>query len=67
LENRLRNIIDRLTLNVYDYTCLGIFGRHILIFSFQMTSMILEGENLLNKLELDFFLKGNTSLEVVQR
>ena len=25
LEARLRNIIDKLTLNVYDYTCLGIF------------------------------------------
>ncbi len=25
LENRLRNIIDKLTLNVYEYTCYGIF------------------------------------------
>ena len=63
LENRLRNIIDRLTLSVYDYTCLGIFGRHILIFSLQMTLMIKEERNLLNKEELNFFLKGNTSLE----
>lgn len=25
LETRLRAIIDKLTLNVYEYTCLGIF------------------------------------------
>ena len=29
--------------------------------------MIQDGEQLLNRVELDFFLKGNTSLEVVQR
>jgi len=34
LENRLRNIIDKLTLNVYDYTCLGVFEVHKLMFSF---------------------------------
>lgn len=67
LENRLRNIMDRLTLNVYDYTCLGIFGKHILIFSLQMTLMIKEERNLLNREELNFFLKGNTSLEIVTR
>lgn len=59
--------MDRLTLNVYDYTCLGIFGRHILIFALQMTLMIKEERNLLNHEELNFFLKGNTSLEQVQR
>jgi dynein heavy chain len=29
--------------------------------------MIMDGENELNKIELDFFLKGNTSLEPVAR
>ena len=57
LENRLRNIIDKLTHNVYDYTCLGIFEVHKLTFSFQMTIMIMDGEGLLNRNELDFFLK----------
>lgn len=32
-----------------------------------MTVMIMDGENELNKLELDFFLKGNTSLEQMAR
>ena len=67
LENRLRYIIDKLTVNVYDYTCLGIFEIHKLMFAFQMTIMILDDENNLNKTELDFFLKGNTSLEVISR
>jgi dynein heavy chain len=63
LENRLRNIIDKMTLNVYDYTCLGIFEVHKLMFAFHMTIMIQDGEKLINHMELDFFLKGNTSLE----
>lgn len=67
LENRLRNIIDKLTLNVYEYTCYGIFEQHKLMFALQMTFMIKDGEKDLNNKELDFFLKGNTSLEQVQK
>jgi hypothetical protein len=32
-----------------------------------MTTMIMDGEGELNKTELDFFLKGNTSLEAGAR
>jgi len=32
-----------------------------------MTIMLIDGEGLLNKVELDFFLKGNTALEAVAR
>lgn len=32
-----------------------------------MTTMIMDGDNELNKIELDFFLKGNTSLEQITR
>mmetsp|Transcript_39360 Transcript_39360/g.37803 ORF Transcript_39360/g.37803 Transcript_39360/m.37803 type:complete len:457 (+) Transcript_39360:6904-8274(+) len=32
-----------------------------------MTTMIMDGEDELNKVELDFFLKGNTSLEAINR
>lgn len=67
LENRLRYIIDRLTINVYDYTCLGIFEVHKLMFAFQMTIMILDGDKNLNTAELDFFFKGNTSLEAISK
>lgn len=62
---RLRNIIIRLTRMVYDYVCTGIFERHKLMFSFQMTTMIMEGEEegKLDRDEVDFFLKGNLALE----
>ncbi len=44
LEGRLRTVIEALTYDVYSYTCLGLFERHKLMFSFQMAIKILEGE-----------------------
>nr|Q9SMH3.1 RecName: Full=Dynein-1-alpha heavy chain, flagellar inner arm I1 complex; AltName: Full=1-alpha DHC; AltName: Full=Dynein-1, subspecies f [Chlamydomonas reinhardtii]CAB56598.1 1-alpha dynein heavy chain [Chlamydomonas reinhardtii] len=67
IEGRLRNIIDTLTYDVYAYTCLGLFERHKLMFSFQMTCKILEGDTPLDPQLLDFFLKGNLSLEKAAR
>lgn len=64
-QHRINNIIDKLTHNMFNYVMLGIFEEHKLMFSFQMTIMILEKENKLNKAELDFFLKGNTSLKEI--
>ena len=66
LQNRLKNIKDKLTMLVYDFTCMGIFERHKLMYSFQMITMIMDGASELNKIELDFFLKGNTSLDAVE-
>jgi len=37
------------------------------MFSFQMTIMIKDEEKELNQKELDFFLKGNTSLDQISR
>ena len=67
LQNRLRNIKEKLTQLVYEFTCMGIFEKHKLMFSFQMTTMIMDGDGELNKTELDFFLKGNTSLDAVTK
>ena len=63
LDVRLENIINASTADVYDYVCMGIFERHKLMFSFQLTCMIMEGEGELNRSELTYFLKGNTALE----
>ena len=41
LEGRLRNIVDAATYDVYNYTCLGLFERHKLMFSFQARSRCL--------------------------
>ena len=61
LEARLRNMIDMIMRQIYDYTCTGIFEKHKLMFSFQMTCMIMNGNGELEKDILDFFLKGDTS------
>jgi dynein heavy chain, axonemal len=64
LENRLRNMMETIMRHIYDYTCIGIFERHKLMFSFQMTCMIMANEpGALDKPVLDFFLKGDTSLD----
>ena len=67
LDVRLRNIVDSLTYDVYSYTCLGLFERHKLTFSFQMAIRLQEGEGQMVPHFLDFFLKGNLSLEKSER
>ena len=42
---------------------MGVFEKHKLLFSFQMTSMILDGDHDLDKKEFDFYMKGNPSLD----
>ncbi|CAH0724307.1 unnamed protein product, partial [Brenthis ino] len=63
LAKRLKNIIDMLTKNVYDYGCTGIFERHKLLFSFQMDIKLEQSEGNVTQMQLDFFIKGNVSLE----
>ncbi|XP_073737373.1 dynein axonemal heavy chain 10 [Callorhinus ursinus] len=67
LMKRLRNIMDTLTFNIYNYGCTGLFERHKLLFSFNMTIKIEQAEGRVPQEELDFFLKGNISLEKSQR
>ncbi|XP_071826175.1 dynein axonemal heavy chain 10-like isoform X2 [Apostichopus japonicus] len=64
---RLRNIMDTLTHNVYNYACTGLFEKHKLLFSFQMTIKLEQSEGNLPQDELDFFIKGNLSLEKNRR
>lgn len=67
LSRRLNNIIVTLTKNVYDYGCTGIFEKHKLLFSFQMAMKLQKGEGSVSQAELDFFIKGNVSLEAPAR
>jgi dynein heavy chain len=41
MDARVMNVSEHLTQSVYNYTCTGLFEKHKLLFSFQMTSMIL--------------------------
>ncbi|XP_025020180.1 dynein heavy chain 10, axonemal, partial [Python bivittatus] len=63
LAKRLRNIMDTLTFNIYNYGCTGLFEKHKLLFSFNMTIKIEQADHRVPQEELDFFLKGNISLE----
>ncbi|KAM9056172.1 dynein axonemal heavy chain 10 isoform 4-T4 [Megaptera novaeangliae] len=67
LMKRLRNIMDTLTFNIYNYGCTGLFERHKLLFSFNMTIKIEQADGRVPQEELDFFLKGNISLEKSKR
>lgn len=48
LNNRLKNIKEKLTQLIYEFVCMGIFETHKLMYSFQMVTMIMDGDNLLN-------------------
>ncbi|XP_077377243.1 dynein axonemal heavy chain 10-like [Festucalex cinctus] len=67
LPTRLDNIISTLTYNVYNYGCTGLFEKHKLLFSFNMAIKIEQAEGRVPQEELEFFIKGNLSLEKTSR
>uniref|UniRef100_A0A8C6UNI0 Dynein heavy chain ATP-binding dynein motor region domain-containing protein n=1 Tax=Neogobius melanostomus TaxID=47308 RepID=A0A8C6UNI0_9GOBI len=58
LAKRLKNIMNALTYNVYNYGCTGLFEKDKLLFSFNMTIKIEQPEGRVPQEELDFFIKG---------
>ncbi|XP_022608125.1 dynein heavy chain 10, axonemal [Seriola dumerili] len=67
LPQRLKNIMSTLTNSVYNYGCTGLFERHKLLFSFNMAIKIEQAEGRAPQEELEFFIKGNLSLEKSKR
>ncbi|XP_072207474.1 dynein axonemal heavy chain 10 [Excalfactoria chinensis] len=67
LPKRLKTIMDTVTFNTYNYGCTGLFEKHKLLFSFNMTVKIEQTDDRVPREELDFFLKGNISLEKSER
>ncbi|XP_061673976.1 dynein axonemal heavy chain 10-like [Syngnathoides biaculeatus] len=67
LPKRLTNIMNSLTYNVYNYGCTGLFEKHKLLYSFNMTIKIEQAEDRVPQEELEFFIKGNLSLEKSSR
>ncbi len=57
VQKRLKNIMDTLTHNVYNYGCTGIFEKHKLLFSFEITIKLEMDQGQLKQDELDFFIK----------
>merc|ERR1719253_441238 len=66
VDNRLKNLREKMTQIMYEYTCMGIFECHKLLFSMQMCTMIMTGDHELIPHEFDFYMKGNSSLEKVK-
>jgi dynein heavy chain len=64
LAKRLSKIIDTLKYAVYTYGCTGLFEKHKLMFSFQISIKLLEADGLIDAVEFNFFLKGDISLEL---
>jgi len=58
VQKRLRNIMDTLMHNVYNYGCTGIFEKHKLLFSFQITLKLEMDLGHIRQDELDFFIKA---------
>lgn len=63
LAERLKNILEGLTWDIFSYVCLGLFEQHKLMFAFQITCKIMQQEGLLDAAEIDFFIKGKLSLD----
>lgn len=64
LEKRLTNIMHTLTMNVYNYGCTGIFEKHKLLFSFQITVKLEQDRKNVTQEELDFFIKVSFSSDL---
>ena len=62
-QNRILNMKKEIQKAVYNYTTMGIFECHKLMFSFHMMTMMMAEDDELNRPEFDFFLKGNISIE----
>ena len=62
LKLRIQNLIDSSTKRIFDFTCIGIFNKDIMTYSFNLACMILDTSNELDKNSLSFFIKGDTSL-----
>ncbi|XP_062567134.1 dynein beta chain, ciliary-like [Saccostrea cucullata] len=57
VKQRVVNLIDCITYSVFTYTARGLFERDKIIFTSQMTFLILMAANDINPVELDFLLR----------
>jgi dynein heavy chain len=63
LDKRLQSIINTLTYQIYCYGTTGMFEKHKLLYSFLITIQIELDKQIINYNQIDFFLKGNLSLD----
>ncbi|CAD2214810.1 hypothetical protein AGDE_00451 [Angomonas deanei] len=58
IQDRLNNIINAVTYNLYCYVCTGIFEKDKLMLSMQIAIRLLGQEGRLQSSEIEFFLRG---------
>ena len=63
VSERVQQINRYHTLSVYNWTCVGLFERHKLLFSLQLCFNILKQEKDLPQREFDFFCRGGVVLD----
>ena len=66
LDDRLRNLNDCFTYILYRNVCRSLFEKDKLLFSFLLTTKILQGQKVLDAAELRFFLQGSTSMDLAE-
>jgi dynein heavy chain, axonemal len=64
IKQRVLNLIDSITYNVFIYTTRGLFEKHKLIFTAQMTFLILAVAKEIETTELDFLLRFPVTVNV---
>ena len=63
LSRRLSKIADTLKMFVYNFVSVGLFERHKIMFSLQVTLQLLRGDSRINQKEIDLLLKGNVAID----
>ena len=63
VTERCKQINTYHTLAVYNYTCLGLFERHKLLFSLQLCVRIMERDSKIPKADFDFFCYGGVVID----
>lgn len=66
LTKRLQSIIENLTYEIYSFGTRGMFEKHKLLFAFLLTLQIQLDQNSIHSQQIQFFLKGNLSLDKQQ-
>jgi dynein heavy chain len=61
MDERLKILIDDITLSVYNSICRGLFEQDKLLFSFLNTSSIFRRDGYINVDEWNFFLRGSAN------
>ena len=59
----MQSIINTLTYQIYCYGTTGTFEKHKLLYSFLLTTQIEFDQQRLTSQQIDFFIKGNVSLD----